>query len=119
MYGLVDGPILFQMAFIHYLLTELRFYKSLHDDNFLYKYSYDMSEVICVIVLHVDDLLVLGAESVIRWVQTKVETRFGSLKKHTLPFVWCGIVRKLLHRGHYYLHRDPYLSKLKPIQLCE
>ena len=60
MYGLVDGPILFQMAFIHYLLSELRFYKSLHDDNFLYKYSYDMSEVICVIVLHVDDLLFFG-----------------------------------------------------------
>ena len=36
MYGLVDGPRLFQLAFIHYFIHELDFRSSLHDENLLY-----------------------------------------------------------------------------------
>eukprot|EP00959_Pyramimonas_sp_CCMP1952_P262799 5495107-Pyramimonas_sp.AAC.1 len=69
MYGLVDGPIMFQMAFLHFLLSELKFYKSLHDDNFLYKFDETGSTLACIIVLHVDDLLIMAMKHLTSWVQ--------------------------------------------------
>ena len=39
LYGLVNGPLIFQMAFLHYLITVMGFHSSLHDDNFLFRYE--------------------------------------------------------------------------------
>ena len=117
MYGLVDGPILFQMAFLQFLLTTLKFHKSLHDDNFLYKLNDDCTALVCVIVLHVDDLLVLAQQIWIQWVKQMVESIFGTPKSHALPFTWCGIVHEQLGEGHYFLHQIPSLEKLKSLQL--
>ena len=33
MYGLVDGPLLWQLAFMHYLVRDLHFSQLLHDDT--------------------------------------------------------------------------------------
>ncbi len=43
-----------------------------------------------------DDLLVAAMYSVIRSIQKAIETRFGTLKRHELPFTWCGIVHERL-----------------------
>jgi hypothetical protein len=34
--GVVDGPLLFQLAFLHFLCTQLQMTRSIHDDNYLY-----------------------------------------------------------------------------------
>jgi len=63
MYELVDGPLLFQLAFISYLVRSFQFARSLHDESFLYytskenDYDYEYGELFCVIIVHVDDLL--------------------------------------------------------------
>ena len=36
MYGLVDGPLLFQLALLHYLTQIVGMRKSVHDENFLF-----------------------------------------------------------------------------------
>ena len=35
MYGLVDGPLMFQLAFAYFLRATLHFVASMHDDNFM------------------------------------------------------------------------------------
>jgi len=144
MYGLVDGPLLFQLAFMYYLVKTMKFTKSLHDDNMLFMVDTEPSvvlptwqgssssqqqvgtrgDLLGLIIVHVDDLLVIANTEFIRWVQRKVEERFGKLKRHTLPFTWCGIVHeRYLSRidghYHYFLHQLPYLKKLKPIQFSQ
>ena len=38
-YGLIDGPILFRLASMHFLVHDLGFYKSVHDHNFMVEVS--------------------------------------------------------------------------------
>ena len=115
MYGLVDGPLMFQMAFLHFLITELSFRSSLHDENFLYYVDPSLGDLMAIIIIHVDDLLVMATYEFIRWIQDAVERRFGKLKRNELPFTWCGIVHECLKPGHYFLHQTQYLDKLNPI----
>eukprot|EP00959_Pyramimonas_sp_CCMP1952_P101885 2131049-Pyramimonas_sp.AAC.2 len=114
MYGLVDEPI-----FLHFLLSELKFYASLHDDNFLCMFDEQKRALACIIVLHVDDPLVLAMIANTQWVQQRVESTFRKMKHHILPFTWCGIVHERLRPGHFFLRQKPYLMKLKPIVLVE
>ena len=51
MYGLVDGPLMFQLAFTYYLKFTLGFRPSMHDDNFLTLHD-KMRILIMVIILH-------------------------------------------------------------------
>ena len=160
-YGLVDGPLLFQMAFLHYLVTVVGFHSSLHDENFLYTYGpiddkptnltidtqraedqhddiYNITRhdrrttsvqpstgwvLLCIIVLHVDDLLVLAPMWVIEWVVVMIERRFGKLKINHLPFTWCGIRHELLSPGHFLLHQQEYAERMQPAiptqKLCD
>ena len=60
-YGLVDGPLLFQLALLDYLTSELPLVRSLHDENYLYYAS--GWRLIAVFVIHVDDLLISGDEN--------------------------------------------------------
>ena len=48
-----------------------------------------------------------------------LDARSGRLKRHTLPFTWCGIVHERLSPIHYILHQAPYLLKLKTIQFTQ
>eukprot|EP00959_Pyramimonas_sp_CCMP1952_P084326 1763779-Pyramimonas_sp.AAC.1 len=61
------------MAFVQFLSRELKYYKSLHDHNFLYEFDEIGSILACIIAVHVDDLLVLAMKSSISWAQQQVE----------------------------------------------
>lgn len=101
LYGLVDGPLLFQLAFLDFFVSQLGFRSSLHDENFLFTSCKDTWTLVGIIILHVDDALVLGSWEFIRWVQYEAEKRFGEMKRHTLPLTWCGIVHELLRPGPF------------------
>ena len=113
MYGLVDGPLLWQLAFLHFMVTDLGFHKSLHDDNFLYRCDSSW-QVAMIIVVHVDDVLLAACKYWIEWYIHAVEGRFGKVKRHGLPFTYLGIRHERLADDHVFLHQQEYLSKLKP-----
>ena len=71
-------------------------------------------KLLCVIVLHVDDLLVLAHWHVILWVIRMIEHRFGKLKQNQFPFTWCGIVHELVAPRHFVLHQRPYAERMRP-----
>ena len=112
MYGLVDGPLMFQLAFSYFLRMTLHFVPSLHDDNFLMLYS-PARVLIMVLIIHVDDLLVFGEQYNINWSRTMIENKFGRVKRQTLPLTWCGIQHEMVSPRHLFLHQDQYLDKLK------
>ena len=93
MYGLVDGPLLFQLALLEFLTTELGMTRSIHDDNYLF-YTSGFS-IECLIVVHVDDLLIIASNSFTTWARTQIEKRFGKVKRHLPPFVYLGIHKKM------------------------
>ena len=75
MYGLVDGPLLFQLALLDYLVSSLKLCRSLHDDNYLYRtHGWDM---VCIIVIHVDDLLICATRSFMDYAVRMIEKKFG------------------------------------------
>eukprot|EP00959_Pyramimonas_sp_CCMP1952_P446057 9339011-Pyramimonas_sp.AAC.1 len=51
MHGLVDGPILFHVALLRFWLGELKFYQSVHGDNFIYVSDAQNNELSCIISL--------------------------------------------------------------------
>lgn len=113
MCGLADGPLLWQLAFLHFMVTDLCFHKSLHDDNFLYRCSYAW-ETVMIIVIHVDDVLLAACADWIMWFIGAVESRFGKVKRHSLPFTYLGIRHERLANDHVFLHQLEYLNKLEP-----
>ena len=116
LYGLVDGPLLFQLAFLGFFVQNLSFKCSLHDENFLFLNNFNTWELVGIIILHVDDALVLGTFNFIRWIEEQAEKRFGTLKRNELPFTWCGVVHERLSVGHYFCHQKPYALRLKLMQ---
>ena len=116
MYGLVDGPILFQMAFLHHLTKVMGFHKSLHDENFLYVHD-GSANLCCCIVVHVDDLLIAAPHDYIRYVQQHIEKRFGTLKQHSLPFTWCGIVHQRLDHNPQRVEPDIKVVVQMPLRI--
>ena len=83
MYGFTDAPLLFQLALVHFLLDHTGAYKSVYDDNSLYWLrEYDgVWYVILEATIHVDDILLAGTLLEISFIQTKLENRFGKLKR--------------------------------------
>ena len=118
MHGLCDGPLLFQMAFLHSLITNMGFHKSLHDENFLMRYD-ARRELDCIIVVHVDDLLIIATYAMIQWCEERIQKRFGKLKRNQLLFAWCGMVHEQLSPGHFFIHQTPYLKRINPVQLVQ
>lgn len=46
-----------------------------------------------------------------------IETRFGKVKRNTLPFTYLGIEHVRFGPQHLFLHQEPYLLKLKPMEI--
>ena len=114
-YGLCDGPILFQLALLHFLTFNVKLTKSVHDHNFLtYADGWNLQ---CIVIIHVDDLLVFATWEWLRWLRAQLESRFGKLKNQTPPFVFIGITHEFLQPEHLYCHQHQYLAKLKPPKL--
>ena len=111
LYGLVDGPLMWQIALLTYLKGSLGFTSSLHDENFLFKVSGYTVTAICTV--HVDDLFIASAPSVLDHLSKQIELKFGNPKRHGMPFTYLGIVHERLGPFHVLLHQEPYLQKLK------
>ena len=116
MYGLVDGPLLFQLALLHFLCTQLKLTRSIHDDNYLYL-SNNLT-MVAIFVVHVDDVLLCAKPEFLRHSMTQIEKRFGKLKHHRMPFTYIGIVHQRLSAHHIFLHQEPYLMKLRIIDIA-
>ena len=114
-YGLVDGPILFQLSLLWFLTKDLGLVKSVHDHTFL---TWEQSWKLCSIVLvHVDDLLVFATKAFMVWLSERLTKRFGKLKESYPPLTFTGIVHEMVAPDHLFCHQLPYLSKLRPIAL--
>ena len=114
-YGLVDGPIMLQLALLHYLTQHCGLYKSVHDNNFL-KLT-EGWKIVLIVLVHVDDLLVFATPDYMRWIHSTLEERFGTMKQLLPPLIFCGISHGNLADGHLFCHQLQYLEKLKPIVL--
>ena len=115
MYGLVDGPLLWQMALIHFLTKELFFQPSLHDSSFLYRC--DNYQLVAILVVHVDDILLVMSDEFFKWLVAKIEKKFGKVKQGGLPFTCLGVEHQLLRPGHVLLHQGKYCDGLKEIKI--
>ena len=116
-YGLVDGPLLFQLALLEFLTTKLPMVRSLHDENFLYFTS--GWTLIAVFVIHVDDILLCASSEFLSRSKRELEARFGKLKNHQLPLIYTGVKHSRLPDGGVLLDQDHYLDKLTPIPLTK
>ena len=117
LYGLVDGPLLFQLGLILFMTKEMGLVASIHDTNFLY-YTTDW-KLQCIVLVYVDDLLVWATAKFTEWINTMLESRFGKLKRSKPPFTFIGVVHDLVTKDHLHLHQRPYLDKLRPIEISK
>ena len=89
--------------------------KSVHDHNFLvWEQGWSLQ---CIVLVHVDYLLVWATVECMRWLASCLTKRFGKLKEHDPPLTFTGIVHELVSPSHLFCHQAPYLAKLKPIVL--
>ena len=111
LYGLVDGPLMWQIALLTSLKNDLGFTVSLFDENFLFKVVDYTLLAICIV--HVDDLFVAASPTMLDSLAHRIERQFGNPKRHGMPFTYLGIVHERLSATHVFLHQGPYLEKLK------
>ena len=113
MYGLVDAPLLFQLALLMFMIQDLAQVQSFHDDNYLY--ISEQWNIHAIVIIHVDDILIFATEEYLHYFRAMIEKRFGKLKRHQPPFVYLGIRYQFLTPSHSFLDQEEYLMKLKPI----
>jgi len=114
-YGLVDAPMLWQMALTFYLKKELGGLASSFDDNCIFWISGNCVELI--VTIHVDDLLVTGTSAMMSWLHKKLESRFGKTKRETMPFVHLGVKHQLLPSGSLFLDQEEYVRKIPRVAI--
>ena len=116
-YGLVDAPLLWQMALTHYLKRDLAGIASSFDDNCIFWISGTCVELI--VTIHVDDLLVTGTADMMVWLHSKLEQRFGAVKRNVMPFVHLGVRHSILQSGSLFLDQQEYLMKIPKVHLTD
>ena len=79
LYGLVDAPLLWQLALLHYLKLDLGFRMSTHDECFLM--IVDGWKVTALCIIHVDDLLLAATKAFLDYIAAKLGKEFGKLGK--------------------------------------
>ena len=110
-YGFGDAPLMFQLALICFLLLQTNAYKSVWDDNYLY-WIWDGHHVLSL-TAHVDDLQITGCRYVREWIFHVLTTRFGALKRQSMPYVHAGIQQERLNRDIIRLHQEDFIEKLE------
>ena len=91
MYGLVDAPLLFQLALLAYILDEMHGIRSLFDDGFIYwPHEEHIGVMYLMLVIYVDDILAAGRLSYRTWAKERLSLRFGAIKSSTMPFTHVG-----------------------------
>ena len=112
LYGLVDGPLMWQIALLTFLKEDLGFTMSLHDEKFLFKIS--GYSVLAVCTVHVDDLFVAASLALLDHLSKRIGSKCGNPKRHAMPFTYLSIVHERLAPHHVFLHQPHYVNKLKP-----
>ena len=113
LYGLVDGPLLWQLALLHFLRFTLGFTVSRYDDGLLYIIS-PQGALVAITTVHVDDLFLAARRAFRDYLVGLLEQRFGKVKRQQLPFVHLGVWHVCLGPCRLFLHQGPYLAKLLP-----
>ena len=113
LYGLVDGPLLWQLALLYFLKWEGGMEVSLYDENFLFIVD-SFSQLICICTVHVDDLLVAATYEMLAWLAEIIEKKFGKPKRNSIPFVHLGVRHEYLADDHLYINQTHYPEKIKP-----
>ena len=110
LYGLVDAPLLWQLALLHYLKLDIGYRMSTHDECFLM--IIDGWQVISLCIIHVDDLLLAATRKLLDFIAMKLGQKFGKPKRTSLPFLYLGMKHEMLSPGHLLVHQQHYLEKL-------
>ena len=113
-YGLVDAPLLWQLALALFIRCNLGGIQSVFDDNF---FIWSDTRIHMVWTIHVDDIIVLATSAFIKWALHEMQERFGTIKRHTLPFTHMGMTYTLLAPYHLFIHQDQYLSSLEKVNI--
>ena len=103
-YGLVDAPMLWQMALTFHLKKELGGLASSFDDNCIFWISGNCVEL--TVTIHVDDLLVTGTSAMMSRLHKKLESRFGKTERETMPFVHLGVKHQIFPFGSLFLDQE-------------
>ncbi len=96
MYGLVDAPLLWQMSLLTFIKDELEGYLFKFDENFVV--WTEGHEVKLCMVIHLDDIFVVGKPEWISWAKGLIEARFGTIKEIQLPFTYLGVAHEDSYR---------------------
>ena len=102
-------------SLLHVLKSDLGGLISRFDENFVY--WLEGHHLVFCMVIHVDDIFVIGATSWLSWALAAIQRCFGSLKRNALPFVYVGIEHCPLSPDSLFLHQGSYLRKIKPFVL--
>ena len=116
-YGLVDAPLLWQLALLHYLKLDIASRMSTHDESLLM--SINDWEVVALCIIHVDDLLLAATTCFLDHVAARLGKKFGNPKRTELPFTYLGMKHELLTPGHLFVHQRHYLEKLPEAKVSE
>jgi hypothetical protein len=115
LYGLVDGPLLWQLALANFMVKELHFRTALHDENFFY--ITDGWKILAIYITHVDDILTMASQDFLDWAHDVIYKKFGKVKRCVLPLIYVGVRHQLLAPDHILLDQGHYIEKLKPAQV--
>ena len=116
MYGLVDAPLLWQLALLLFISTVLGGTQSIMDDNYLYWVDTDrVSLIYLLFVIHVDDILAIGRRHYLDWAKAELETRFGALKCNQMPFQHNGMRYRRLTSGAIIVDQEAHFQQIKAV----
>ena len=112
LYGLVDGPLLWQLALMNFMTRTLHFRIALHDNNFFYiTQGWD---ILAIPITHVDDILTIARQKFLDYCYAVLCKRFGKAKRCTMPLIYVGVRHTRLNPDHVLLDQCHYLERLKP-----
>ena len=67
--------------------------------------------------IHVDYILACANSVWLEWARTKLEARFGKVKRQQLPFTHCGLLYSRLGDGGMSLDQEAYVKAMQPITI--
>ena len=67
--------------------------------------------------IHVDDIIVLARALWLHWSLTKMEKRFGKIKRNGLPFTHMGMSYELLRPRHLFIHQRQFTLGLVKVDI--
>ena len=114
MYGLNDGPYLWQMCLRYFYVYHCGGRCSVFDENhFVWRTD---KALLGEATAHVDDNNIAGPLEFRNWLREQLEARFGKVGRQELPMVHVGIVYERFLDG-FRMHQRSYAEALKNIDI--